>query len=120
MSQQKLSDYLAKPIVLAGCLALIWLASLISAVALSPAADIAWRYFIAGGILEGKTLYREVVDLNPPLWFWAAIPSVWIGNVLGVGAHVAAMTLAHLSSLIALWMFAKGVDGLVTSLAPMI
>ena len=114
MSQQKLSDYLDKPIVLAGCLALIWLASLISAVALSPAADIAWRYFIAGGVLEGKTLYRDVIDLNPPLWFWAAIPSVWIGNVLGVGAHVAAMTLAHLSSLIALWMFAKGVDGILS------
>ena len=114
MSQQKFSDYLDKPIVLAGCLALIWLASLISAVALSPAADIAWRYFIAGGVLEGKTLYRDVIDLNPPLWFWAAIPSVWIGNVLGVGAHVAAMTLAHLSSLIALWMFAKGVDGILS------
>ena len=114
MARQKISDYLAKPIVLGGCLALIWLASLISAVALSPAADIAWRYFIAGGILEGKTLYRDVVDLNPPLWFWAAIPSVWIGNVLGVGAHVAAMTLAHLSSLIALWMFAKGVDGILS------
>ncbi len=114
MSQQKLSDYLDKPIVLAGCLALIWLASLISAVALSPAADIAWRYFIAGGVLEGKTLYRDVIDLNPPLWFWAAIPSVWIGDVLGVGAHVAAMTLAHLSSLIALWMFAKGLDGILS------
>jgi hypothetical protein len=114
MTRQKLSEYLAKPIVLAGCLALIWLASLISAVALLPATDIAWRYFIAGGILEGKTLYRDVIDLNPPLWFWAAIPSVWIGNVLGVGAHVAAMTLAHLSSLIALWMFAKGVDGILS------
>ncbi|OYU76882.1 MAG: hypothetical protein CFE32_08250 [Alphaproteobacteria bacterium PA3] len=114
MTQQKLSDYLAKPVVLAGCLAFVWLASLISAVALQPATDIAWRYFIAGGILEGKTLYRDVIDLNPPLWFWAAIPSVWIGNVLGVGAHVAAMMLAHLSSLIALWMFAKGTDGILS------
>jgi hypothetical protein len=114
MTRQKLSDYLAKPIVLVGCLALVWLGSLAFAVALLPATDIAWRYFIAGGILEGKTLYRDVVDLNPPLWFWAAIPSVWIGSVLGVGAHVAAMTLAHLSSLIALWMFAKGVDGILS------
>jgi len=114
MTQQKLSDYLAKPVVLAGCLAFVWLASLISAVALQPATDIAWRYFIAGGILDGKTLYRDVIDLNPPLWFWAAIPSVWIGKVLGVGAHVAAMTLAHLSGLIALWMFAKGIDGILS------
>ena len=114
MARQKISDYLAKPIVLGGCLALIWLASLISAVALSPAADIAWRYFIAGGILEGKTLYRDVIDLNPPLWFWAAIPSVWIGNIFGSGAHIAAMSLAHLSCLIALWLFAKGIDGILS------
>jgi hypothetical protein len=114
MTQQKLSDYLAKPIVLGGCLALVWLISLAFAVALQPATDIAWRYFIAGGILEGKTLYRDLVDLNPPLWFWAAVPSVWIGNVLGVGGHVAAMTLAHLSSLLALALFAKGIEGILS------
>ncbi len=114
MARQKLSDYLAKPIVLGGCLALVWLTSLISAVALQPSADIAWRYFIAGGILEGKTLYRDVIDLNPPLWFWAAIPSVWIGNIFGAGAHIVAMSMAHLSCLVALWMFAKGVDGILS------
>ncbi len=114
MAKNMLSDYLARPGILLGCLALVWLSSLIFAVALQPATDIAWRYFIAGGILEGKTLYRDIVDLNPPLWFWAAIPSVWIGKVLGVGTHAAAMTLAHLSSLVALWMFAKAVDGLLS------
>ncbi len=114
MTSQTLSGYLAKPAVLGGCLAFVWLASLISAVALEPSADIAWRYFIAGGILEGKTLYQDVIDLNPPLWFWAAIPGVWIGNVLGVGGHFAAMTLAHLGSLLALALFAKGIDGILS------
>jgi hypothetical protein len=114
MTQQKLSDYLAKPIVLGGCLALVWLISLVFSMALLPANDVAWRYFIAGGILEGKTFYRDVVDNNPPLWFWAAIPSVWIGNVLGVGAHTVAMAVAHLSCLLALSMFAKGIDGILS------
>ncbi len=114
MTRLKLSDYLAKPAILAGCLALVWLGSLALAVALYPATDISWRYFVAGGILEGKVLYRDLVELNPPLWFWAAIPSVWIGDVLGVGAHVAAMSLAHLSSLFALALFAKGVDGILS------
>jgi hypothetical protein len=114
MTQQKISDYLAKPFVLGGCLALVWLGSLAFAVALQPTTDIAWRYFIAGGILEGKTLYRDLVDLNPPLWFWAAIPSVWVGEALGVGSHTAAMTIAHLSSLLALGLFAKGIDGILS------
>jgi len=114
MARQKISDYLAKPNVLGGCVALVSLGSLAVAVALEPTTDIAWRYFIAGGILEGKTLYRDLVDLNPPLWFWAAIPSVWVGEALGIGAHTAAMTVAHLSSLVALGMFAKGIDGILS------
>ncbi len=114
MTRQKLSDYLAKPNILAACLAFVWLSSLAFGLILEPTTDIAWRYFIAGEVLEGKTLYRDIIDLNPPLWFWAAIPSVWIGHDFGVGAHAVAMVLAHLSSLIALWMFAKGMDGLVS------
>ncbi|OYU72847.1 MAG: hypothetical protein CFE32_22580, partial [Alphaproteobacteria bacterium PA3] len=58
--------------------------------------------------------YRDIVDNNPPLWFWAAIPSVWIGKVLGVGVHIVAMTVAHLSSLIALWLFSKCIDGILS------
>ena len=114
MTPQKLSDYLAKPVVLAGCLALVWLASLVLSVWLQPAADLAWRYFIAGSILDGRSFYRDVIDLNPPLWFWAAIPSVWLGHLFGIGAHAPAMILAHVSVLVALWMFARGVDGILS------
>ncbi|MFN7604742.1 MAG: hypothetical protein ACK5RU_02365 [Hyphomonadaceae bacterium] len=114
MTRHNIPDYLAKPKVLGVCLTLAWLSSWVVSLLLGPTTDITWRYFIAGEVLEGKTLYRDIIDLNPPLWFWAAVPSVWIGKVLGVGAHVAAMTLAHLSALLALWMFAKGADGLLS------
>ncbi len=114
MTRQKLSDYLGKPVVLVGCLALAWLGSLVFSVWLQPAADLAWRYFIADSIFDGRRFYRDVIDLNPPLWFWAAIPSVWLGNLFGIGAHAPAMILAHLSVLAALWMFARGVDGILS------
>lgn len=114
MTRQKLSDYLAKPNLLGACLSLAWLSSLIIGLLLDPTTDITWRSHIAGEILQGKTLYRDVIDLNPPLWFWAAIPSVWLGQIFGVGTHVVAATLAHLGAAFAVWMFAKGVDGLVS------
>ncbi|MFM1977264.1 MAG: hypothetical protein RL145_2110, partial [Pseudomonadota bacterium] len=114
MTPQKLSDYLAKPAILAGCVALVWLGSLVLSIWLQPATDLAWRYFIADSILDGKIFYRDIVDLNPPLWFWAAMPSVWLGNIFGIGAHAPAMILAHLSIFVALWMFARGVDGILS------
>ena len=114
MTRQKLSDYLAKPKLLGACLSLAWLSSLIIGLLLEPTTDITWRSHIAGEILQGKTLYRDIIDLNPPLWFWAAIPSVWLGQIFGVGTHVVAMTLAHLGAVFAVWMFAKGVDGLIS------
>ncbi|MFN9612486.1 MAG: hypothetical protein ACK51R_12255 [Hyphomonadaceae bacterium] len=34
--------------------------------------DILWRLHIAEGILDGKILYRDLIEVNPPLWFWTA------------------------------------------------
>ncbi|WP_313588686.1 hypothetical protein [Aquidulcibacter sp.] len=114
MPTKKLTDYLANPVVLVACLTLAWLSSLVLALILEPTTDISWRQFIAGQILDGKTLYRDIIDLNPPLWFWAAIPFVWLGEVFGINVQAVAMALAHLSSLVALWMFAKAIDGLLS------
>ena len=61
-----------------------------------PGADTLWRLHIARGILDGQTLYRDVIEVNPPLWFWAAIPAASLG---GYAALVAINLVATLTGL---------------------
>jgi hypothetical protein len=36
--------------------------------------DVAWQLWIAQRIHAGAHLYRDIIEVNPPLWFWMAIP----------------------------------------------
>ena len=36
--------------------------------------DVAWQLWIAHRIHAGAQLYRDIVEVNPPLWFWMALP----------------------------------------------
>ncbi|CAN1547466.1 hypothetical protein MCEMIH15_02021 [Caulobacteraceae bacterium] len=62
-------------------LACLWIFSLILTLQFPPTWDVAWQHHIAKEVLGGGELYRDVIDLNPPLWFWAAIPSVWLAEI---------------------------------------
>jgi hypothetical protein len=62
-------------------LACLWIFSLILTLQFPPTWDVAWQHHIAKEVLHGGELYRDVIDLNPPLWFWAAVPSVWLAEI---------------------------------------
>jgi hypothetical protein len=36
--------------------------------------DVAWQFWVAHRLRDGATLYRDIMETNPPLWFWMAIP----------------------------------------------
>jgi hypothetical protein len=36
--------------------------------------DVAWQLWIASRIHSGAHLYRDIIEVNPPLWFWMALP----------------------------------------------
>ena len=36
--------------------------------------DVAWQLWIAQRIHAGANLYTDIIETNPPLWFWMAIP----------------------------------------------
>lgn len=36
--------------------------------------DVSWQLWIAGRLHAGAHLYRDIVETNPPLWFWMAKP----------------------------------------------
>jgi hypothetical protein len=48
--------------------------------------DAAWYLYMARRWFGGATLYREVIDTNPPLIIWLSSPPVWLAGVIGAGA----------------------------------
>ena len=49
--------------------------------------DAIWQIWIGRQLLHGAGLYTDIVEINPPLWFWIAIPLSWIGETFGIAAR---------------------------------
>ena len=59
--------------------ALLWNAELVN--------DVAWQLWVARQLAHGVTLYTDIIEVNPPLWFWAAIPVVDLAQLIGVSSY---------------------------------
>ena len=46
--------------------------------------DVASQLWIAERIHEGAHLYRDIIEVNPPLWFWMGIPFERLGALFHV------------------------------------
>ncbi len=46
--------------------------------------DAAWYLWVARRVLSGARLYRDVVEINPPLIVALSIPPAWVARTLGV------------------------------------
>jgi hypothetical protein len=46
--------------------------------------DVAWQFWIAQRLRGGATLYRDIMETNPPLWFWVAIPIDTAAGATGI------------------------------------
>lgn len=46
--------------------------------------DVVWQFWIARQMLGGMQLYTDILEINPPLWFWSAIPVQWLAEAIGV------------------------------------
>ena len=45
--------------------------------------DSAWILHAAQRMLSGERLYIDLIEMNPPLVFWAHLPVAWLAEVLG-------------------------------------
>lgn len=36
--------------------------------------DVVWQFWVARQLVNGASLYRDIWEINPPLWFWSAVP----------------------------------------------
>ena len=66
--------------------------------------DVAWQLWTARHLNGGATLYRDIVEVNPPLWFWMGRPVDALASLIGtrlepvlIGA-VALLTAASLAA----------------------
>ena len=46
--------------------------------------DMAFMLYAAGRMLNGAKLYRDVVDVNPPMIFAFNVPIAWLARVVGI------------------------------------
>jgi hypothetical protein len=62
------------------------LTALITAVRMTGTvdSDVAWQLWIAQRIHAGANLYSDIIETNPPLWFWMALPVERIAALLHV------------------------------------
>ncbi|OYU74672.1 MAG: hypothetical protein CFE32_17005, partial [Alphaproteobacteria bacterium PA3] len=49
-------------------------------------ADVGWQLWVARQLLGGTRLYAEIWEVNPPLWFWSAMPFAWRAERTGMAA----------------------------------
>src|SRR5438270_6098336 len=68
--------------------------------------DVASQLGIAQRIHEGARLYRDIVEVNPPLWFWMAVPVERLAALLHVSA--ANVLFATLGVIVMLSLAATG------------
>lgn len=45
--------------------------------------DGAWQMWIGRQLLHGADLYTDIIEINPPLWFWLAEPLAAISRAVG-------------------------------------
>lgn len=46
--------------------------------------DVTWQLWIARQINGGTSLYGQIIELNPPLWFWMARPIDGLANITNI------------------------------------
>lgn len=49
--------------------------------------DVSWLLIVAGRMLDGQQLYRDIVEINPPMAGFAYMPGVALARLLGVDAR---------------------------------
>ena len=53
---------------------LIWLVGCALLCAIPVSHDVVWQLWVARQMHLGAALYSQIIEVNPPLWFWMAMP----------------------------------------------
>jgi len=76
--------------------------------------DVAWQLWIAGRMHAGANLYHDIIETNPPLWFWMAIPVDRLATLLHL--RIETVLIVTMGALVAVSLAAT--DRLIGQIAP--
>lgn len=88
--------------------------------------DVAWQLWVAHQLNAGARLYRDIIEINPPLWFWMALPIDRAASITGwrpesaLVLAVAALQMLSLTATSRLLQIPRGRKALVLSYAALI
>ncbi len=68
--------------------------------------DVICQMWIARQLLGGAALYTDILELNPPLWFWMAVPVEWVAQAFGLPSTEAIVAAVFLMITAALFLLA--------------
>ena len=68
-----------------------------------PGPDVAWQLWSAHQIRMGARLYVDIVETNPPLWFWEALPIDWASELLHIPSHVLLVAVTGCLAALSVW-----------------
>ncbi len=68
--------------------------------------DIAWLLTVGERVLGGETLYRDVIETNPPIAVWTYIPGLLLGRLLHIRPEIVTDALVFLGVAISLGLSA--------------
>lgn len=93
---------LARPPVLAGVLALLCLGINLLVPSMG---DQPWMLHVARQMLAGQQMYVDLIETNPPLWFWSGMPVVWLADRTGIDGWILLLVCVHLQALVCVWLW---------------
>lgn len=73
--------------------------------------DVSGQILIAHAMRGGARLYLDIVEINPPLWFWLAMPLDWLAATLGVRAEAVTIVVTGVAVLAAIRACARLMPG---------
>jgi putative flippase GtrA len=94
-----------------------WSAELLAALALAAAYtllrdmrithDVVWQFWIARQMLHGAGLYTDILEINPPMWFWSAMPLEALAEFAGLPSRRIAIAAIFVLVAISVWLLAR-------------
>ena len=69
--------------------------------------DVAWYLYAAGRLLDGATLYIDVIEVSSPLGLWLAMPVVALARAVAVNPIIVLKIVVLLATLLSLLLSAR-------------